>query len=115
MAKDKDLERRIAVLEEQLESLANMLVDQGTVREQQKNILDELSKDIKRLSDYRAEEKNLPFVSFEWNPALTLWRVQLNNVDDLLKDLLRGDVSVIHEHPAQAFDMLLQKLQRKVS
>lgn len=51
-----------------------------------------------------------PFISLEWFPEKKVWIAQLGNAAVGLHA-----VAVAHDSPAQALQMLLQKLQQKVS
>lgn len=113
MPSNKDLEKRVMVLELKAKALQEMLETQGEVSEAYKEGFNGWTRKIDGLENLAKNPTQRPFISLEWDNVKRLWTATLGNYfygpDDF------KEMSVQHDHPAQAFDMLLQKLQRKVS
>jgi hypothetical protein len=107
MPTNKELEKRVAVLEGMVEAMQKTLDTSGTSIENLKVGLEDIKKMDVQVRNIVREE---PYISLEWFPETRVWVAQLgNNAAGLYA------VSVAHDTAAQAFQILLQKLQRKVS
>lgn len=109
MPSNKENERRIAVLEELVNTQAKALVTFGTSIENLNVGLEGFKKMAVQTRNIAGE---LPYISLKWDSVTKLWTAQL--VQSANEEQL-DFVVVVHDTAAQAFQILLQKLQRKVS
>lgn len=108
MPTNKELEKRVNVLEGMVESMQKMLATVGGQHETTKEVVDNLAGlagKIDKVLDAATREAT-PIV-FTWDGERKLWHTSF---------LLDSEIVLVsHDSPAQALQMLLQKLQQRVS